>query len=93
MAVDAPTADIEHAQRLAWLKQVRKLHHTKRMLGFAGIILGAAVLMWWKLDVNAPAWALGTGTGILVASWALFVYVIVARYQWVRKHPYGPTQT
>lgn len=85
-------SDPEHAARMAWLGHVRKLHHTKRMLGFAGIMLGAAVLIWWKLDVSAPAWALWTGMGVLVVSWLLFVYVIIARYLWVKKHPYRPSQ-
>jgi hypothetical protein len=81
--------DPEHAKRLAWIKQVRGLHRMKRMIGFAGIVLGAAILVWWKLDASTPEWALWTGTGILVASWALFVYVIIARFQWVKKHPYS----
>lgn len=93
MTNEASAPDPEHAQRMAWLNQVRKLHHVKRMIGFAGIVLGAAILMWWKLDAAAPPWALWTGVGILGASWVLFVYVIIARYQWVKKHPYRASQT
>jgi len=89
MTNEVPAPDTEHAARLAWIKQVRGLHRTKRMLGFAGIILGAALLVWWKLDAAAPPWALWTGTAILVASWVLFVYVIMARYLWVKSHPFG----
>ena len=86
----APSApDPEHAARLGWITRVRALHRIKRMLGFAGIMLGAGIVVWWKLDATAPEWALWTGTAIRGASWALFVYVIVARYFWVRKHPYG----
>lgn len=88
MASNSQTSDPEQAHRLAWIKQVRGLHRIKRMIGFVGIVLGAAMLVWWKLDVAAPSWAMWTGTGILVVSWALFVYVIVARYLWVRAHPY-----
>lgn len=88
MARNIPTSDPEQAHRLAWIKQVRGLHRIKRMTGFVGIVLGAAMLVWWKLDVSAPAWAMWTGTGILVVSWALFVYVILARYLWVKAHPY-----
>jgi type IV secretory pathway TraG/TraD family ATPase VirD4 len=93
MANQLPALDHDHAARLAWIKQVRGLHRTKRMLGFAGVILGAAMLVWWKLDAAAPPWALWTGTAILVASWALFVYVIIARYRWVKRNPYSATQT
>lgn len=89
MATNAPSPDAEHAARLAWINKVRGLHRIKRMLGFAGIILGAGIVVWWKLDASAPEWSLWTGTAILVASWALFVYVIVARYLWVRKNPYA----
>lgn len=93
MANQLPALDPDHAARLAWIKQVRGLHRTKRMLGFAGIILGAALLVWWKLDATAPAWALWAGTVILVVSWGLFVYVIITRYLWVKKHPYGLAQS
>ncbi len=72
---------------------MRGLHRTKRMLGFAGIIMGASIVVWWKLDASAPEWTLWAGTAILGASWALFVYVIVARFLWVRKNPFGSAQT
>jgi hypothetical protein len=93
MSSNTPAPDPEYTARLAWIKEMRGLHRIKRMIGFAGIVLGAAILVWWKLDPAAPAWAMWTGTGILVISWALFVYVIIARYQWVKKHPYAPAKT
>jgi type IV secretory pathway TraG/TraD family ATPase VirD4 len=93
MVNQSATLDPEHAAKLAWIKQVRGLHRTKRTLGFAGIILGAALLVWWKLDAAVPTWALWTGTAVLVASWVLFVYVIIARYLWVKRNPYSATQT
>jgi type IV secretory pathway TraG/TraD family ATPase VirD4 len=93
MAASPSAPDPEHAARLAWITQVRGLHRIKRMLGFAGIMLGAGIVVWWKLDANAPEWAMWTGTAILGASWALFVYVIIARYLWVKKHPYGVVKT
>ena len=88
MSTNTPSPDPEHGARLAWLAKVRGLHRIKRMLGFAGIILGASMLVWWKLDVSAPDWALWAGILILVSSWALFVYVILARYLWVKNNPY-----
>ena len=90
MVADAPASDPELAERLAWIAKVRGLHRIKRMLGFAGIVLGASILVWWKLQTAAPEWALSTGVAILVASWTLFVYVIIARYLWVKKHPFAP---
>jgi hypothetical protein len=89
MSTNAPSPDAEHAARLAWLAEVRGLHRVKRMLGFAGIILGASMLFWWKLDMSAPDWALWAGVSVLVSSWALFVYVIIARYLWVKKNPFA----
>jgi type IV secretory pathway TraG/TraD family ATPase VirD4 len=89
MAADASAPDPEHAARLAWIAKVRGLHRIKRLLGFAGIVLGASTLVWWKLDPSAPEWALWVGAAVLGVSWTLFVYVIVARYLWVKKHPYG----
>ena len=81
-------ADAEHAARLAWITHVKHLHRNKRMLGFAGIILGAAMMAWWKLDPTAPDWAMWAGFGVLAASWAVFIYVIVARWRWVKANPY-----
>lgn len=89
MAADAPAPDPEHAARLAWIAKVRGLHRIKRMLGFVGIFLGACMLVWWKLEPAAPEWALSIGVAILVASWTLFVYVIIARYLWVKQHPFA----
>ena len=90
----APASDPEHSARIAWITQVRGLHRLKRMIGFVGIVLGAAILAWWKLDSAAPEWAFWTGLAILLLAWALFIYVIVSRYLWVKNHPYeAPRQT
>jgi type IV secretory pathway TraG/TraD family ATPase VirD4 len=90
MALD-PAPDPDLAARLDWIKQVRGLHRTMRMIGFAGIMLGAGILLWWRFDAQAPAWAFWTGIGVLIGSWAVFIYVIVARWLWVRNNPYrGP---
>lgn len=86
-------AERERADRIAWITRVRRLHRNKRMIGFAGIVLGASMLMWWKFDPSVPQWALLAGLGVLGVSWALFVYVIVARWKWVKDHPYTPSKT
>jgi hypothetical protein len=86
-----PPSDEEHQRRMAWLKKVRGMHRNKRMLGFAGIVLGAAMVIWARLSpVEAPSWALYAGFGVLAASWIIFVYVIVDRSRWVRNNPYKP---
>jgi hypothetical protein len=90
MSVPPLAPDGEHAARMAWVTHVRQLHRNKRMLGFAGIVLGASMLMWWKFDASTPAWALWGGIGVLALSWALFIYVITARWMWVKNNPYKP---
>jgi hypothetical protein len=89
----SPEADPEHQRRIAWITKVRTMHRTKRMLGFAGIILGAALVMWARLSPDqAPAWAPMAGYGVLAVSWLLFIYVIVDRWRWVKKNPYRPDE-
>lgn len=86
-----PPSDPEHERRLEWLKKVRLMHRNKRMLGFAGIILGACLVVWARLSpFEAPAWALMAGFMLLAVSWAVFVYVIWDRSQWIKKNPYKP---
>lgn len=82
--------DPEHERRLAWVNKVRGLHRNKRMIGFAGIVAGAGMLMWWKMTPPAPDWAMWGGVGILGASWLVFIFVIYDRWRYVKKHPYNP---
>ncbi len=84
-------ADPELAERQAWIRKVRELHRNKRMIGFAGVIAGAGILLWWKYTPGTPDWAMWAGGGLLAIGWAVFIYVIVDRYQWVKKHPYKPS--
>lgn len=84
-------SDPEHEHRMAWITRVRRMHRNKRVIGFGGIVLGAALVMWARMTPDqAPAWALMAGFGVLAASWALFIYVIVDRWRWVRRNPYSP---
>lgn len=87
-APSASKADPEDQHRIAWVAKVRGMHRNKRMLGFAGIVLGAALVVWARMSADAPAWALMTGFGVLAVSWLAFVYVIYDRWRWVRKNPY-----
>lgn len=83
--------DPERDRRLAWITKVRGMHRNKRLLGLAGIVLGAALVVWARLSPDqAPAWALYTGFAVLGASWIVFIYVIFDRWRWVRKNPYQP---
>ena len=87
----APSADPETRRRMDWVAKVRTMHRNKRMLGFAGIILGAGMVGWARLSPNqAPPWALYAGFVILAVSWIVFIYVIVDRMRWVKNNPYKP---
>ena len=90
MSEPAVEKDSEHERRMAWVNKVRGLHRNKRMIGFAGIIAGAGMLMWWKMTPHAPDWAMWGGAGILAASWLVFIFVIFDRWQYVKKNPYKP---
>src|SRR5689334_16120019 len=83
--------DPEQQRRLAWITKVRTMHRNKRMIGFAGIILGASLVVWARLSPEqAPSWALYAGFGVLAVAWLLFIYVLVDRYRWVKNNPYKP---
>jgi hypothetical protein len=87
----ASLQDPERNARLAWAAKVRTMHRNKRMIGFAGIILGASLVTWARLSPGqAPGWALTAGFGVLAVSWVLFIYVIVDRWRWVKNNPYRP---
>ena len=57
MTDPAANHDPELASRLAWIAKVRGLHRNKRMIGFAGVMAGAGMLLWWKMTPQAPDWA------------------------------------
>ena len=88
---DPKDQDAEYQRRVAWITKVKGLHRNKRMLGFAGIILGAALVVWARLSPDqAPGWALYAGFGVLAVSWAIFIYVIIDRSRWIKNNPYKP---
>ena len=65
MTEPAANHDPELASRLAWIEKVRGLHRNKRMIGFAGVMAGAGMLLWWKMTPQAPDWAMWAGGTIL----------------------------
>lgn len=88
MTEPAANHDPELANRLAWIEKVRGLHRNKRMIGFAGVMAGAGMLLWWKMTPEAPDWAMWAGGTILGLSWLVFVFVIFDRWRYVRNNPY-----
>ncbi len=49
-----PPVDAEHDRRMAWITKVRTMHRNKRLLGLAGILLGAALVAWARFSPEAP---------------------------------------
>jgi hypothetical protein len=76
--------------RLAWITSVRRMHRNKRFAGYIGCCFGAAILIWGRFVAGSPAWAVPAGFAVVGVSWLMFVYVMVARYQWVKANPPPP---
>lgn len=79
---DAPTDP-----RVVWMTSARRMHRNKRFAGYIGCCFGAALLIWGRFVAGSPAWAVPAGFAVIGGSWLMFVYVMVARYQWVRANP------
>jgi hypothetical protein len=83
-----PQADPEAAAKAAWLEKARNLHRTKRLIGFAGAVLGAGFVLWWRYSTEAPSWAEPGGFTIVGLSIALILFSMADRYIWVKRNPY-----
>jgi hypothetical protein len=90
MPADPAMEDSELQGRLAWVAKARGLHRNKRLIAMAGIVLSACIVVWWRYDASVPEWLFWGGIALLVASWALMIYVIGARWIWVKNNPYRP---
>ncbi len=73
--------------RVAWINSVRRMHRNKRFAGYIGCCFGAAILIWGRFVAGSPTWAVPAGFAVVGGSWAVFVYVMVARYHWVKANP------
>lgn len=81
--------ELEVARRIAWVSQVRGLHRNKRVGALMGCALAIAMMLWSRF-AGGPAWALPAGLAVVGASWAVFLFVMVDRYRWVKANPYRP---
>lgn len=84
----SPTPDREPPTHLAWATRARRLHRNKRLAGLVAVILGACLITAWKLDGEISDPVLWGGIGALAGGWSLLVYVMLARWRWVRSNPY-----
>ncbi|MFZ0269383.1 hypothetical protein [Caulobacter sp.] len=78
------------SQRVAYVKAIRGLYRNERIAGLVGCLIGAALLIWGRQVVGAPAWAVPVAFLVIGAAWSLFAYVIIRRTRYVRAHPFDP---
>ncbi len=83
----AAQADPNAAAKAEWINKARNLHRNKRLIGFAGAVLGAGFVLWWRYAPEAPSWAEPVGFAIVGVSMALIVYTIADRWLWVKRNP------
>lgn len=87
-----PEPEISPADRekfAAWLQHARTVYGQTRMIGYFACVAGIVTMVWSRFG-GGPGWALWAGVGLIVLGWAIFAYVVWARYQWVKKHPFDP---
>ena len=77
-------------RKSAYLETVRGLGRRARGIGFLACLLGALLLIWGRVIVGAPDWAVALGLVTIAAGWLLFAYVIIRRTRYVRVHPFDP---
>ncbi|MFO1014455.1 MAG: hypothetical protein U1E50_11910 [Caulobacteraceae bacterium] len=78
-------------RRAAYLDTLRRLYSRTKFAGYVLCLVGILVLVWAKFRGPGPLSPIGiAGIVIVTAGWAIFVYVIVQRTRYVRRHPYNP---
>lgn len=85
-----PPADAEKERLQAWYDKVKKMHRWKRFAGIVGCCIAVIILLLGKYTDNPPTWAIPVGLVVAGLSWALFIYIIVDRWLWVKRNPYKP---
>ncbi len=77
--------------RLAWINQVKQMHRNKRYAGYIGCATGVAMILSARFVPDAvPDWMLPAGIAVIAVSWLMFVFVLAAKWMWVKKNPYKP---
>ena len=78
------------ARKSAYLDTLRGMYKRDRLIGFCTILIGAALLMWARLDRAAPSLIVWLGLGVIAGGWVLFTSVVVRRSRWARANPFNP---
>jgi hypothetical protein len=82
-----PAADTD--PRLAWINKVKRMHRNKRYLGYIGCAFGVAMILAARFQPEAvPDWMFMAGVAVIGVSWLMFVFVLIAKWLWVKKNPY-----
>ena len=76
-------------RRSAYLDRVKAVGARVRPLGFILCLVGVLMLVWARYRGPGPLSPLGiAGIVVIAIGWGIFVYVLVARTRYVRRHPY-----
>ena len=77
-------------RKSAYIDTLRGMHKSKRQLGFVGCLIGVILMFAARIRPELPDVLVWVGVAIVAASWLLFAYVIFARVNYVRAHPFDP---
>jgi membrane-bound metal-dependent hydrolase YbcI (DUF457 family) len=77
--------------RVAYVREVRAHRRNVHTLGFAVCLVGVLLLAWVATQGPGARSPLGfSAVGVIVAGWAILIYVVMARQAYVRAHPFDP---
>lgn len=72
-----------------WIKTVRTMHRNKRSGGYIGCAFGAAMILASRyLPDRVPEQLFWVGLAVIGASWLVFVFVMISKWQWVKNNPF-----
>lgn len=75
-------------RKAAYAGHIRAMHRNKRQAGLVGCLIGVLIMAAGRFTAAVPDWMVYVGLAVVAASWFLFVYVILARLNFVRTHPF-----
>lgn len=88
---DEPQIDpADRAKFAEWLQKARTVYSGVRLGGYVACVAGIVSMVWSRFGGGPPE-ALWAGVGLIVVGWAIFGWVVWARYQWVKKNPFEPS--
>jgi hypothetical protein len=78
-------------RRAAYVDEIRAVALRERKIGLATLTAGLLLLAWAMLrGPGVHSTAAHYAEAAIAMGWALFVYVMVKRTRYVRRHPFDP---